>query len=293
MIEERFDCLFPDVPTNTEAAIETGIVFGIIFSYLPQHVNIVSRGTSEGISPWFLFMGSVSSFCSVSNEFILGWREVSCCAEWGGAICFKNILKLMQLGVQWLSQGMVFILFVAYFTNKRERKLTWRLSLVLAASYIGIIIAHACVQIGLSVTHGPYSIALRDYAQFLGLVSLILVYFQYTPQLYETYKRKSPGSLSITMLAIQCPGTYVWCYFLATGDEHHISTWIPFFTTASLQLLLLSLCCYYVIRAPGKRLSEPSNDTGVLAEDFPHIRYGSINGARENVTYPTVPETRP
>eukprot|EP00126_Sphaerothecum_destruens_P003604 Sdes_comp17370_c0_seq1m6578 len=255
MMGDRFDCLFPDDPTTLNVTVGVVILVGILLSYVPQYIYIIRRKKSDGISPWFLLLGALGSFCSLSNEIILGWRELYCCQEWGAVLCGKNLIKLLQLVAQWVSQGVVFFLFMIYFNNREERGQEWRLSKRLLILLFGFYATHIAIHTFLAVRFGQFSFYLRDYANILGLFSLILVHIQYIPQLITTYRRKSHGSLSMATLAIQCPGAYLWCFFLATGDEHHISTWFPFFTAATFQLALFALCVYLYIKYPEKRAS--------------------------------------
>jgi hypothetical protein len=49
------------------ATLTAGLCVGLVISYLPQHVRIISKGTSDGLSPWFLLLGSTSSAAGFLN----------------------------------------------------------------------------------------------------------------------------------------------------------------------------------------------------------------------------------
>lgn len=78
------------------------ILIGILISYLPQHHRIISRGTSEGISPLFLLLGVTSGTCSFANILILSRGVLGCCGDGIGAFnCFAVSLGVVQVGMQW------------------------------------------------------------------------------------------------------------------------------------------------------------------------------------------------
>lgn len=78
------------------------ILIGILISYLPQHHRIISRGTSEGISPLFLLLGVTSGTCTLANILILSRGVLGCCGKGIGAFnCFAASLGVVQVGMQW------------------------------------------------------------------------------------------------------------------------------------------------------------------------------------------------
>lgn len=80
------------------------ILIGLFFSYLPQHYRIISRGTSEGISPYFVLLGVTSATAGFAN--ILTVRPsrdaIGCCKELDTFECAAGLLGVAQLGAQWL-----------------------------------------------------------------------------------------------------------------------------------------------------------------------------------------------
>lgn len=76
------------------------ILIGILGSYLPQHYRIISRKTSEGISPFFLFLGATSSTAAFLNILILSKDVLGCCKYISGFNCFAAGLGVAQVGAQ-------------------------------------------------------------------------------------------------------------------------------------------------------------------------------------------------
>jgi hypothetical protein len=71
-------------------------------SYLPQHVRIISRGTSEGISPLFLLLGVTSGTCALLNILVLSKGVLGCCEKGIGVFnCLAASMGVAQVGLQW------------------------------------------------------------------------------------------------------------------------------------------------------------------------------------------------
>lgn len=91
----------------------------------------------------------------------------------------------------------------------------------------------------------PPSDALVHWANFLGVQSTILASIQYIPQLYTTWRLKHVGSLSIPMMCIQTPGSFVWAVSLAMREGTRWSSWATYVVTGCLQGALLVMCVIF------------------------------------------------
>ena len=85
------------------------ILIGLFFSYLPQHYRIIARRTSEGISPYFVLLGTTSGTAGFANILTVpGSRAaIGCCKELETFECTAGLLGVAQLGVQWLCVGLM------------------------------------------------------------------------------------------------------------------------------------------------------------------------------------------
>src|ERR1700750_2588866 len=90
-------------PNITETTISLIILIGITVSYLPQHLRIITRRSSEGLSPYFVLLGTTSSTFAVFNTICLAesLRSISCCREVTRFACFASLLGVIQVAVQW------------------------------------------------------------------------------------------------------------------------------------------------------------------------------------------------
>lgn len=79
------------------------ILVGILVSYLPQHWRIVARHSSEGLSPYYVLLGTTSGTCAFANVLTqaASQRAMGCCKEVKGIECTASLLGIAQIGVQW------------------------------------------------------------------------------------------------------------------------------------------------------------------------------------------------
>jgi len=114
--------------------------------------------------------------------------------------------------------------------------------------------------------------SLVSYANFLGVQATILASVQYIPQIFTTWKLGHVGSLSIPMMCIQTPGSFVWAISLAMREGTAWSSWITYVVTGILQGCLLAMCVMFEIR------ERRSNAKGVV--NGAPSRYGAVDSSR-------------
>jgi hypothetical protein len=126
----------------------------------------------------------------------------------------------------------------------------------------GLCILHAITIVILSlyfIFARPQN--LQGWANFLGIFATVLASIQYFPQIYTTFTLKRVGSLSIPMMLIQTPGSFVWAASLAArvGKEGW-STWGVYLVTGCLQGTLLVMGIIYELR---ERRREQAGETPI------------------------------
>ena len=95
---------------------------------------------------------------------------------------------------------------------------------------------------------------LQGWANFLGIFSTILASIQYFPQIYTTYMLGRVGSLSIPMMCIQTPGSFLWAASLAARlGKAGWSAWGVYVVTGLLQGCLLFMAIRFELRDRRKR----------------------------------------
>ncbi|KAK4651833.1 hypothetical protein QC762_600190 [Podospora pseudocomata] len=241
--------------------VSSVIVVGMLISYLPQHFRIISRGTSEGISPYFILLGTTSATSAFANILLLpqSRQDVACCKELETLHCVAGLLGIAQLGVQWICFTFIFVLFLVFFRynpahdpdneelGEEEDQPRWQTALLVAS----LTLLHGLAVI---LVTGILSTLAKDHleiwANVLGVMAALLAAVQYVPQIWTTYHLKHVGSLSIPMMCIQTPGGFLFAASLfARLGLAGWSSWGIFVLTATMQGLLLYLAIYYEIQS--------------------------------------------
>ncbi|KAG6081520.1 hypothetical protein E4U15_002845 [Claviceps sp. LM218 group G6] len=245
-------------PRYLELVISILILVGMLISYLPQHYRIISRGTAQGISPYFVLLGTTSATSGFANILTVAQsREaMQCCQELDHFQCAAGLLGVAQLGMQWACFALILVLFLIFFryrdANVPFEELDGESPKWQTAVGVGLV----CVIHGLVVVilTGIFTIALPDHltawANFLGIMAAALAAVQYFPQIWTTYRLKHVGSLSIPMMCMQTPGGFLIAasLYARLGPEGW-STWAIYLLTALMQGCVLFLGVYYEVQA--------------------------------------------
>ncbi|PYH89817.1 PQ loop repeat protein [Aspergillus ellipticus CBS 707.79] len=244
------------------------IVFGILLSYLPQHVRITRMKSSFGISPYFVLLGTTSGSSAVANVVSQqqSLRDMACCKYVDGTSCFAGVLGILQVGTQCLCFFIILFLFVLFFPRNTshlpKNSPTYRSAVIVAA----VCIVHALVMLitTLAVGHTRTS-SLQAWSNFCGVLAAILASIQYFPQIYTTLRLRCVGSLSIPMMCIQTPGSLVWAGSLAARlGPKGWSTWGVLIVTAFLQGTLLALGIFFEFLGPTRGHSHDEHDKDAI-----------------------------
>ena len=146
------------------------------------------------------------------------------------------------------------LLFLVFFprgptlpVDDVEQQYTWKTA---------VTVAFVCLLHGLAVIFASAALILSrphhlgTWANILGIMATALAAIQYLPQIWMTWHLKHVGSLSIPMMLIQTPGSFVWSGSLAArlGIEGW-STWGVFLVTGCLQGCLLGMGIYFEVKA--------------------------------------------
>lgn len=151
--------------------------------------------------------------------------------------------------------------------------------------HVAVTVATLCLAfflttLGLSiVVELWYPKHLQLLANCFGVTSAVLASVQYFPQIYTTFQLRCVGSLSIPMMCIQTPGSFVWAASLAArvGLEGW-STWGVPIVSAMLQGSLLVMGVYFEYIRPLKS----GEDTPSSATPTAEIEEGTGRAPDEN-----------
>ncbi|QSZ34421.1 hypothetical protein DSL72_006013 [Monilinia vaccinii-corymbosi] len=229
---------------------------------------------------------TTSGTCGFANIIALpaSRADVACCRTVSTLECAAGMLGIAQVGVQWFCFSVILLLFVVFFPrtptlpilDDHTQQHTWRTAVTVALACL----LHGFVTIIISVSLAlARPDALGVWANTLGIIATILAAIQYLPQIWLTYNLGHIGSLSIPMMCIQTPGSFLWSGSLAARlGWGGWSTWGVFLVTGFLQGCLLALGISFSVKARReKRNSEAGASNG-------RCIVGYIAGPREHDT---------
>ncbi|MCJ1398408.1 hypothetical protein MMC11_001606 [Xylographa trunciseda] len=265
-------------PSYINFGVSIFILFGIFLSYISQYHRIISRRSSEGISPYFLLLGTTAGTCAFANILVLpaSRADLACCKEISGFGCFASLLGILQVGLVWSCFAGILLLFLIFFPRATPlvppEPPTSTPSYREALGVGGISAAHAVITAIISaVIVIRYPDHLQAYANALGLLATVLASIQYFPQIFTTWRLKHVGSLSIPMMCIQTPGSFVWAgsLFARVGWQGW-STWFIYVVTGILQGIVLGLGIYFELRNRKRRKEDESGGSLSEGDDAIH-----------------------
>ncbi|EJU01548.1 hypothetical protein DACRYDRAFT_22645 [Dacryopinax primogenitus] len=280
------------------------LCFGIIISYIPQHWRIIAKQTSEGISPWYLLLGSTSAAAGMLNVVTLQWGVVRCCSVWTVGQCLENTIGIVQVTILWAMFSLIVVLFLLYYPpsarhhhirhvreytdeeQEREEEEEEEIQELLVATaewneakaLCALVLVHLIISIFVTfflVLSSPppsQSIPSRQaelWAGFCGITASLFACFQYAPQLWKTYKDRLVGALSIPMMCIQCPGAVLFIVSLAVREGTNWTSWLPYAAAGIMQGLLLILCIVWKVRQARLGIDDFGNPLSPPPESHP------------------------
>ncbi|KAJ2548964.1 hypothetical protein EV175_004625 [Coemansia sp. RSA 1933] len=287
-------------PSPQNTILTALLCFGTFLSYLPQHIKIVSRRSSDGISPYFILLGTAGAGSNITNIILLQFIALQCCTVQTLGVCVASLLGIVQVAIQGSMFYITFILYMWFFprANKyktvsspvnadadggtatsadesqplipgaaaeKQRTIEWETALWVTSA----VVTHATVCILMSTllvaVVGPYAAPTRTWASLLGLFSLCLTCIQFLPQILKTWRSGVVGALSIPMMLMQTPGGFLFAYSIAVRPGVNWSSWISTFVAATLQGVLLAICLVFDAREKRQRIVLDSPDSSIHA----------------------------
>lgn len=145
------------------------------------------------------------------------------------------------------------LLFLIFFprnpddTESHDANLpTWKEAIIVLALSLAFFV-FAFLGSVIFVYAAPSHI--RGWANFLGLLATTLAAIQYIPQIITTWRLQETGSLSVPMMCIQTPGSFVFAASLAVRlGPGGWSAWGLFIFTGLLQGILLGMSLWFLWR---------------------------------------------
>ena len=152
--------------------------------------------------------------------------------------------------------------------NKADTS-SWRDALLVVYSSV----AHFFVVLIISIViFARYPGHLQIWANILGTFSTLLASIQYLPQIWTTWRLQQVLSLSVPMMCIQTPGSYLFAASLAARlGWSGWSAWGVYIVTGLLQGCLLVMAVAFQLRDRKLKLASPANGIGHAVQEDSNI----------------------
>lgn len=222
--------------------LSLAVTLGTVVSYIPQHQRIISLKSSAGLSPWYMLLGGISSFSTVTNSLILHAPVFSCGLKISFKSFFLGIIGFIQVTSQWMCFFLIAILFILFFPEEAKMEadgMAWRRAKRCAAALAGYMAAALLLAVILLISHTERAMV---FAKLLGILAVVMSVTQFVPQIWRTLHFQQVGALSIPTMCIQTPGSFFFCLAISLSPKSDWSTWLPYFVSGCLQGILLILC---------------------------------------------------
>eukprot|EP01116_Phalansterium_solitarium_P009840 TRINITY_DN24172_c0_g1_i1.p2 TRINITY_DN24172_c0_g1~~TRINITY_DN24172_c0_g1_i1.p2 ORF type:complete len:278 (-),score=60.30 TRINITY_DN24172_c0_g1_i1:287-1120(-) len=256
-------------------AIGLLLILGVWASYIPQHIAIIRSRSSEGVSWLMIFLGNVSTCANTINVLVMQFDAVSCCPQLRLLDCLRSMLSICQIATGWINQFVLYVLVCVYYPVHKDS----RAPVEQRRALLGFGLYALLVLLGLNLVaallvwqRGPHDTVTINYAFAVGILSTVAVAVQWTPQIVTTFRAKAAGSLSIAMMLLQTPGSFLVVIFQAFFHHANVSTWLPFFVQGVEQCVVLVMCIVFEIRIRAKKRKQDQEINSMIEEKAPLIR---------------------
>eukprot|EP01120_Amphizonella_sp_Union-15-10_P008336 TRINITY_DN2988_c0_g1_i2.p1 TRINITY_DN2988_c0_g1~~TRINITY_DN2988_c0_g1_i2.p1 ORF type:complete len:232 (-),score=20.48 TRINITY_DN2988_c0_g1_i2:51-746(-) len=192
----------------------------------------------------------MGSYFSVLHALSSDWHTMNECCDSSSWQCLKLLINFLVNATNWMDIFIVFVLFNAYHgrdppLNKNKSIGIYRFIFVL---YCLIeVIACLGVLVFFIQYYGTDDSKTKVLTTVYQGLAIILSVFQWVPQIFETFKNQSVGSLSIPMLLFSIPASAISAFRFGISDAS-VYIWVVFVLIGVQQLLLFIMCLLFNAR---------------------------------------------
>jgi PQ loop repeat len=155
------------------------IILGLLISYFPQFLLLLSRKSTAGLSKLFLLLGFLGTISSLLNVICLQLSSLLACQQNSILECLSSTLAITQI----FTQSSCFItIVILYLYYSFDIKL-----LLVMVSYVVVLVS---ITAGLIFSRSPKDEIIIYWAGILGMIALMTGTCQYVPQLIATFRHK-------------------------------------------------------------------------------------------------------
>ncbi|KAK5686576.1 hypothetical protein LTS10_002696 [Elasticomyces elasticus] len=283
----------PSIPQFT---LSCALMGWLLICYIPQWARIVNRKSAEGLSTFFIFLGSIGGICAVGNIMMIPSSavEIGCCRTNTRFACISSLLGMLQVIFGIACFWVVLFMYVYYSEEEAEAELYGRRPSVSGpnrtrrrARRAWIVLLAACgfafaVLLISAIIGNRFPWYSQTWANMLGIALTVCACTQWIPQILTTWHLGHLGSLSLTGMCLQTPYTWIFCIsmMLRVGLQGW-SVWIVYVLVGSAQLVLIAMGIIFAYR--------PSNTSQEAKSPGPVEDSEGWNAYRATTGVPIIP----
>lgn len=220
------------------------LVFGMI-SVIPAYSKMVSRKSSEGVSMPTLMLTNVQQALMTWNVLILKFPQIMRCDTVGFWLCQANLIVLYQVCSNCVLQFPLYFIGMQ-FSPKEEEKAQFSRSWMCQCLFL--FVGTAIVTFWSFLSDCGASVTLVGNSS--GLLSTVLCFARFQPQLYTSYKFRGAGSISYTTYFITGFGGWINTYFQIYGSKEGLTTVLATAASNLMRTVIFCMCFYFDFCAP-------------------------------------------
>ncbi|KAK6073167.1 ATP synthase F0 [Seiridium cupressi] len=285
-------CIQLSTPAIPQFVVSCLLMGWLLLSYIPQWARIVTRKSAEGLSTFYILLGSLSGVCAVGNILMLPSTEadMGCCTVNSRFACISGLFGTFQVIFGVACFWVVLFMYV-YFSEEeynaeihgrrmswsgpertfRRAKRAWIVLLAVCGFAFAILVASATIL-------NRFRSISQTWADILGVSVAVLACVQWIPQTLTTWSLQSLGSLSLVSLLLMAP--YTWIFAINMVIRVGIagwSAWIVYILVGTMQLILIIMGIGFAIRDWKNPPEDPRASRATLQADF-----NGWNGSRRS-----------
>ncbi|EWC47753.1 hypothetical protein DRE_02953 [Drechslerella stenobrocha 248] len=263
-------------PSTASFIVSCTLVLWTIISYIPQYSRMITRQSAEGLSTLYILLGAASGVCAVGNILVLPSSQVDigCCRTNDTYPCIVGLLGMIQVINGVACFWIVMFLYVYYAREEAEADRTGRRPSLssqvrtyrrASKGYAVLIMVFAwslTILLVSAVILHRFPWYAQNWADVLGVLVAGLACIQWLPQILTTWKLGHLGSLSLAMLVIALPSTWIFAFTLiGRFGAAGWSAWIVYVLVGTMQIVLVATAIVFAVRdyqrgEPGKNTIE-------------------------------------
>lgn len=242
---------------------------GIFLAYVPQMIKLISLRSNLGLSLWTTVLASASNACSLFDALNQYWNYFYCCMMISPWQCITILLVILNYTLTWFCWHAIYILALVFWPDpaaKDEKEKQSREKYTHLFVFLGymvfMILGFVAIVLGTTVDSFKQIVWFNTLlVSGFGIISAGLTLLIWVPQIYTTYVLKGSQSLSLIMMIVLTPGSFVNLYY-QIGMDAKFWIWIPTALAGFFQCVLCCMMVYFTYISP-----PPVNIMNVLDDD--------------------------